>query len=234
MNVWNDDITFVTCHNLGLGLTTKARVYKGAGQDWVRGHISCSWECKRVWGNKPSHSQVNSHFGSWHHSGFPNFQRAIVEAKTHWIEKFLISLESSWNIDVWKGLHDPFGQLKHKLWPKERLGLKLTIWLPTIKSWESPQFPYMQVACTYHWKAFDEGYNFAQDLISIGGLHTKLWALQIMGVPTLGQKVIWMLILWATIEYITRGKVAASLKFGPWWVLWIWVCPWFVLALKML
>jgi len=25
------------------------------------------------------------------------------------------------------GFHDPFGHLKHKLWPKERSGVKLTI-----------------------------------------------------------------------------------------------------------
>jgi hypothetical protein len=25
------------------------------------------------------------------------------------------------------GLHDPFGHLKHKLWPKERPGVKLPI-----------------------------------------------------------------------------------------------------------
>jgi hypothetical protein len=25
------------------------------------------------------------------------------------------------------GLHDPFGHLKHKLWPKERPGVKLII-----------------------------------------------------------------------------------------------------------
>jgi hypothetical protein len=25
------------------------------------------------------------------------------------------------------GLHDPFGHLKHKLWPKERSGVKLAI-----------------------------------------------------------------------------------------------------------
>jgi hypothetical protein len=25
------------------------------------------------------------------------------------------------------GSHDPFGHLKHKLWPKERLGVKLAI-----------------------------------------------------------------------------------------------------------
>ncbi len=37
-----------------------------------------------------------------------------------------------------------------------------------------------------HWKALNEGYNFALDLISIGGLHTKLWAPKIKGIPTLG------------------------------------------------
>jgi hypothetical protein len=45
------------------------------------------------------------------------------------------------------GSHDPFGHLKHKLWPKERSGVKLPIWLPTIKSQESTRFPWMQVAC---------------------------------------------------------------------------------------
>jgi hypothetical protein len=46
------------------------------------------------------------------------------------------------------GSHDPFGHLKRKLWPKERSGIKLAIWLPTIKSQESSQFPCVQeVAC---------------------------------------------------------------------------------------
>jgi hypothetical protein len=26
------------------------------------------------------------------------------------------------------GSHDPFGYLKHKLWPKENFGVKLSIW----------------------------------------------------------------------------------------------------------
>jgi hypothetical protein len=38
---------------------------------------------------------------------------------------------------------------------------------------------------TYCWKAFDEGYNFAQDLILIEGLHTKLWPHKVARVPTL-------------------------------------------------
>jgi hypothetical protein len=55
------------------------------------------WESVREW----THTlQLSSHFGSWSFDGFPNFQRAIEEVKNHWIEKFIISLESSWNIDV--------------------------------------------------------------------------------------------------------------------------------------
>jgi len=36
---------------------------------------------------------------------------------------------------------------------------------------------------TYSWKAFDKSYNFSSDLISIGGLHAKLWACKIPTVP---------------------------------------------------
>jgi hypothetical protein len=88
------------------------------------------------------------------------------------------------------GSNDPFGHLTHKLWPKERPGVKLAIWLPTIKSRESPQFPCVSVVCgwsaTYCWKDLDKGYNFALDLISIRGLHTKLWASKVMGIPVVG------------------------------------------------
>ncbi len=34
-------------------------------------------------------------------------------------------------------------------------------------------------------KPLDEGYNFASDLISIGGLNTKLWGPKVVGVLTL-------------------------------------------------
>jgi hypothetical protein len=37
----------------------------------------------------------------------------------------------------------------------------------------------------YQCKALDEGYNFALDLISIRGLHTKLWHPKVAGDPTL-------------------------------------------------
>jgi hypothetical protein len=38
---------------------------------------------------------------------------------------------------------------------------------------------------TYLQKALDKGYNFALNLISIIGLHTKLWGPKVAGVPTL-------------------------------------------------
>jgi len=88
------------------------------------------------------------------------------------------------------GSHDPFGHLKHKLWPKKRSGIELAIWLLTTKSQESTRFPCVQVACrcctTYRWKDFDEGYNFALNLISIRGLHEKLWAPKVAEVLVMG------------------------------------------------
>jgi len=42
----------------------------------------------------------------------------------------------------------------------------------------------------YCWKALNKGYNFALNLISIKGLHVKLWAPKVMEVPTLA---IWRL-----------------------------------------
>ncbi len=45
------------------------------------------------------------------------------------------------------GSNCSFGHLKHKLWAKERPGVKLAVWLPTTKSRESTQFPCVQATC---------------------------------------------------------------------------------------
>jgi hypothetical protein len=83
-------------------------------------------------------------------------------------------------------LCDPFGHLKHKLWPKERPGVKLLIWFPTTKSQNCPDFLVCRWHVTYHWKALDKGYNFILDLMSIKGLHTKLWGPKVVGTPVVG------------------------------------------------
>jgi hypothetical protein len=69
---------------------------------------------------------------------------------------------------------------------KRKAGSQLAIWLPTIKSQESVQFPCVQAKCDIPLKDLDEGYNFASDRIVIGGLHRKLCALKVTRVPTVG------------------------------------------------
>jgi len=59
---------------------------------------------------------------------------------------------------------------------KRKAEIKLAVWLLTTKSRESFDFLACRWHATYHWKALDKGYNFFSKLISIGGLHAKLWA----------------------------------------------------------
>jgi hypothetical protein len=97
---------------------------------------------------------------------------------------------------------------------------------------------------TYCWKAFNEGYNFASDLITIGGLHKMLCACKVARVPTVAisgflfgspeTKAIWMWPPWKCAEYIIWGKVVASPESGLWWVLWVQNCSWLVLAPRVL
>jgi hypothetical protein len=84
------------------------------------------------------------------------------------------------------GLHCPFGHLKHKLWSKERSRIKLAIWLPTTKSQNWLNFLAYKWHVTYCWKALNEGYNFASDLIIIKFFHAKLCAPKVAGVATMG------------------------------------------------
>jgi len=75
------------------------------------------------------------------------------------------------------------GYLKHKLQPKEGSKVKLTIWFLTTKSQESPWFLACRWHVTYHWKILNKEYNFVSNFISIEGLHAKLWASKVIGVP---------------------------------------------------
>jgi len=85
------------CHNLNFGLATTARACKGAGQEGSPKVASCVLknvgECEGMNPHTPN-------FGSWSPNGLPNIQRVISGSQTHWIEKKIISLESSWKVDV--------------------------------------------------------------------------------------------------------------------------------------
>jgi hypothetical protein len=86
---------------------------------------------------------------------------------------------------------------------------------------------------TYRWKGLDETYNFALDSESIEGLLRKLWSFKVVGVPKMrdfgtptresresrDEMAIWMPPPRRVTEYTIRGKVVASPRSGPWWVL---------------
>jgi hypothetical protein len=55
-----------------------------------------------------------------------------------------------------------------------------------LKVGNHPNFFMCRWRATYCWKFFNENYNFSSNLILIRGIHVKLWALKIVGVPVVG------------------------------------------------
>jgi len=96
----------------------------------------------------------------------------ITGVKTHWIDTFHISLESSWNVDVRNGLVWPIWTPKTQVMVKRKVGNR-------------SNFLVCRCRATYRWKVLGKGYNFTLDVILIRGLKTKLWAPKVVGVPTL-------------------------------------------------
>jgi hypothetical protein len=114
------------CRNPSLRFTTKTKgLARLRAKKKLGSHTACFWECRKVWGNELSHSQGNSHFGRWSSGGLPKLQRAIVGVKTQWIEEFLISLESSWNLDVQNELAWPIWTSKTQVMAKRRVGSQI-------------------------------------------------------------------------------------------------------------
>jgi hypothetical protein len=141
------------------------------------------------------------------------------------------------------GLHDPFGHFKHKLWPKESSKVKLSIWLPTIKSQKSSGFSFVQVTCDIPLESFRWGLQFfLKPHLNRRSAHkimgppksqeSQLWEFRDSHFGVWKQNDIWVLVSWPCTKYTIKGKVVASFKSGPWWVLWVRVCPWLIHAPK--
>jgi hypothetical protein len=153
IHVLFDLFTFNTkvneCRNPSFGLTTKARAYKGAGQEGSPGVTSHAprsiGECEGMNPHTPKWAPtlgVRVPMDSW------IFRKRLQGSKPIGLKRSLYYWKS---LGTWMsrmGSHDPFGHLKHKLWPKERQRVKLPIWLPTTKSQESSWFLCFQVACS--------------------------------------------------------------------------------------
>ncbi len=149
-------------------------------------HFTCSRECKECDEMNP-HTHKCSHVGSWSPKRTPeplerNFrgQNSSPRKVLFIIGKLLNCRCPKWariaHLHIW---NTSYGQKKDckSNWQFDSRPLKVK---------NRPDFPVCRWRATYHWKALDEGYNFAWDLVAIEGLHKKLCALKVVGVPTDG------------------------------------------------
>jgi hypothetical protein len=135
---------------------------------------------QRVWRNEPSHSQVNSHVGSWSPEWTPKFSKLDSKGQNPfpWIFFYIIGKLLKYRCLKWARIahldirNTSYGQKK---------GWELNWQFDSrpIKVGNRPDFLACRQCGTYHWKAFNEIYNFALNLIAIGGLHRKLCALKV-------------------------------------------------------
>jgi hypothetical protein len=162
------------------------------------------------------------------------------------------------------GSHCSFGHLKYKLWPKEGLGVKLAVWLPTKKSQELTRFTCLRTTCNIPLESFRQKLQLyfrphldPRSLCKVTWLQSRRnssWHnFKTPIQESQERKVIWMWAPWRGAEYTIRGKVVASPKSEQWWVLCVRVargescvsvlpvvnlvcpcCPWWILCVLLL
>jgi hypothetical protein len=135
--------------------------------------------------------------------------------------------------------HEPFGHLQHKLWLKERSGVKLAVWLLITKSQESTRSRCVQVECntpleSSQWELqvfFKPRPNRRSEREVMNtqspenpnrdNLGTPLWESRDKEPFECGCGGVMQRILYG-------GKVVASPESGSWWVKWVQGCPWLI------
>jgi hypothetical protein len=127
------------------------------------------------------------------------------------------------------GLHDPFGHLKHKLWPKEGSGVPPISWCVggmrhTIGKISTRATTLLQTS--------SQSEVCTQSYEPPKLQESQLWKFRDSHLGVSEQNGIWVLVPWLVTKYIIRGKVVASPKSKLWWVLWVHVYPWRIRAPK--
>jgi hypothetical protein len=123
------------------------------------------------------------------------------------------------------GSHCSFEHLKHKLWPKERPGVELAVWLPTRKSRESTRFTWLQATChisleSSRWElqlCFKPRRDprSARKVMRLQSCGSPGW--RSFGTPTResrDKKAISMWAPWRGVEY-TIGSMVVAYSWGP-------------------
>jgi hypothetical protein len=227
----------ITCHNPSLGLVTKVRASKGAGQEWSSQVTFHALRRLRVW---ESVRIEFPHFetDSWIFKEWLQGSKSIgLKSSLYHCKKILkhrcLKCACMTHLDIW---NTSYGQKKGQK-------SNCQIWLLTIKSRQSPRFPCIHVACDILLKKFQWGLQlclrphldrrFAQKnygLTKSRGFQLLEFQDSHLGVS--GENDIWVLAPWLSTKYIISGKVVVSPKFGLGWILWVCVYPWLVLTLK--
>jgi hypothetical protein len=118
------------------------------------------------------------------------------------------------------GSHISFEYLKHKLWSKENMEVKVSIWLLITKSQESPWFTYVKVTCHILLKSsqqriqlcFRPHLNWRPKKNVMGLQSHKSPNFKKLGI--LGQNEIWVQALWLGIKNTMRGEGGGFLQVG--------------------
>jgi hypothetical protein len=108
-------------------------------------------------------------------SGLPNVQSSTAREKTTCIGVFLVSLERSSNVDIENALALAIRTFAAQVMGKRRAGSQTgSLDSRPLKVGNRPLPDVRFQRATCHWKDLDERYNFAQDVVSIGGQGEKI------------------------------------------------------------
>ncbi len=140
--------------------------------------------------------------------------------------------------------HRPFRHLKHKLSLKKGWESNWQFDSRPLNVRNQSDFVVCRQCATCCWKTVNQGYNFASNLIVIEGLHAKLCAPKVVGVPVVGISKFPLgspgTKSHLDVGPVERHKVYYKGEGGGFPQVWAMVnlvspsCPWFVLTPKVL
>jgi hypothetical protein len=138
--------------------------------------------------------------------------------------------------------HDSFKYLQHKLWLKERLRIKVSIWLLTIKCWKSFWFTCVKEVCHMSlesflrrlWFCYEPHLNQRSTQEIMGVQNGKVLIVKIARLPTRESREKRHLDVtsMACHKKYYKGEGGGSPVSKAQWIFWICVCPWLVCAPK--
>jgi hypothetical protein len=171
---------------LALGSWPRRGLQGGGPKERPGNHFTCYGNAKNV-RNEPSHSQVNSQVGSWSPKWTPESSKRDWRAQNSLPQKVIYVFGNllkrkclKWACIAHLDICDTsYGQKKghESNWQFDSWALKVG---------NRPNFVACRQHATYCWKDLNDGYNCALNLIVIRGLHRKLCALKIIGIPDVG------------------------------------------------